>query len=210
MRPDLTDITLVIDRSGSMASIRADAEGGINEFIRQQSLEPGDAVLTLVQFDTAYEFVHRGVPLRGLPPFTLEPRGSTALLDAVGRAIHETGARLSALPEADRPNLVLFVVTTDGEENSSREYTKAQVKQMIEHQQTQYQWHFTFLGADQDAFAEAGGIGIAAAGTAGFAKDKAAVAYEMASRKASRMRQQSRASETVSNSFTTDELNAMR
>ena len=94
----------------------------------------------------------------------------TALLDAVGRAINETGERLAKMNEQDRPGLVIFVIMTDGLENSSREFTKSQVKEMIEEQQSKYNWHFTFLGADQDAFAEAGGLGIAAAGAAQFSK----------------------------------------
>jgi hypothetical protein len=97
MRTDLTDITMVIDRSGSMSSIRSDAEGGINTFIDLQKSEPGEALLSLVQFDTEYEFIHKDVPIGNVPKYTLVPRGSTALLDAVGRAINETGARLAAI-----------------------------------------------------------------------------------------------------------------
>src|SRR4051812_13792867 len=136
MNADLTDLTLVIDRSGSMESIREDAQGGVNAFIREQAGQPGNAVLTLVQFDTEYEFVHQSVPISSVPAFELEPRGSTALLDAVGRAINETGARLTRLPAADRPGLVIFVIVTDGQENSSHEFTKTQIKDKIMHQQT--------------------------------------------------------------------------
>ena len=91
------------------------------------------------------------------------PRGSTALLDAVGRAINETGDRLAKTPEQDRPGLVVFVIVTDGQENSSKEFSKARIKEMIDEQQKKYNWQFTFLGANQDAFAEAGGIGIRSA-----------------------------------------------
>ena len=97
MRKDFTDITLVVDRSGSMEAIRQDAMGGVNRFILDQAEKPGDAVLTLVQFDTEYEFVHRAKPIKGIPPYVLTPRGSTALLDAVGRAINETGERLASI-----------------------------------------------------------------------------------------------------------------
>ena len=188
MRTDLTDITLVIDRSGSMEEIRSDAEGGINAFIRGQAQQPGEALLTLVQFDDEHEFVHRGIPIKQAPAFTLVPRGNTALLDAVGRAINETGERLARMPEADRPGLVILVILTDGEENSSREFSKARVKEMIQRQQTTYNWHFTFLGADQDAFAEAGGMGIAASGAATFAKKKIDAAFIGTIRKVGRMR----------------------
>lgn len=210
MNRNLTDITLIVDRSGSMQAIREDAEGGVNSFIAEQTKQPGEALLTLVQFDTAYDFVHRGVPIRNVPKYELVPRGSTALLDAIGRAINETGERLSKTPEADRPGLVVFVVTTDGQENSSHEFTKARIKEMIEHQQSKYGWQFTFLGANQDSFAEAGQMGIAAVGTADYAPAKAAQAWAGTAAKVARMRKQSAAEETVSNAFTESERSAMK
>ena len=209
MRSDLTDITLVIDRSGSMSEVRDDAEGGVNSFIASQAKEPGEALLTLVQFDTEYEFVHKGIPIGNVPKYRLHPRGMTALLDAVGRAITETGERLAAMNESDRPGLVVFVVMTDGMENSSREFTKSALKSMIERQQSVYNWHFTFLGANQDAFAEAGAMGIRAAGTANYAEGKERAAYGATMRKVARMRSQARAGETVDNAFTTEEREEM-
>ena len=209
MRSDLTDITLVVDRSGSMGSVRDDAEGGINAFIAEQVKEPGEALLTLVQFDTEYEFIHKRVPIKQVPKYELQPRGMTALLDAVGRAIGETGERLARVPEADRPGLVIFVVMTDGQENSSKEFAKAQIKEMIERQQNMYSWHFTFLGANQDAFAEAGEMGIHAAGVAGYQACMVAAAYGATSNKVSRMRKQSADGETVKNDFTDEERNRM-
>ncbi len=210
MRSDLTDITLVVDRSGSMASVRDDAEGGVNSFIAAQVKEPGEALLTLVQFDTEYEFIHKGVPIKQVPKYELQPRGWTALLDAVGRAINETGLRLAHIPDADRPGLVVFVVMTDGQENSSKEFTKPQIKEMIERQQNVYNWHFTFLGANQDAFAEAGGMGIHAAGVANYQADKVGVAYWATSNKVARMRKQLADGETVKNDFSDEERNQMR
>ena len=209
MKSNITDITLVVDRSGSMQERRKDAEGGVNAFIEEQAKEPGEAFLTLVQFDTEYEFLHRGVPIDDVPDYQLKPRGATALLDAVGRAINETGIRLGELKEADRPGLVIFVVTTDGMENSSVEFTKPQIKEMIEHQQTKYGWHFTFLGANQDAFAEAGAMGMKPGAVANFAMDKVAAAYEMTSRKVSRMRSQHRKGEEVLDEFTDEERKKM-
>ena len=114
MRKDLTDITLVVDRSGSMSSIKEDAEGGINTFIQRQAELEGQAVITLVQFDTEYEILFKGKPANGVEPFKLVPRGMTALLDAIGRAIESTAARLDHTPEQHRPGLVAFVVMTDG------------------------------------------------------------------------------------------------
>ncbi len=209
MRRDLTDITLVVDRSGSMQSIRDDAQGGINALLEDQAKQPGDALITLVQFDTDYEFVHTGVPVGQVPPYALVPRGSTALLDAVGRAINETGARLAAMSEDERPGLVAFVVATDGHENSSREFTKAQVREMIEHQQSVYHWQFTFLGADAEAFAEAGGMGIDRSGVARYAREKIGSAYLATSAKLRRMRGQTSAGEEVSNAFTDEERDEM-
>jgi hypothetical protein len=210
MRADLTDITMVIDRSGSMQLIREDAEGGINSFIQQQQSEPGEALLTLVQFDTRYEFVHCGIPLRLVPGFQLVPSGSTALLDAVGRAINETGARLLAMNEADRPSLVVFVIVTDGEENSSREFTREKIREMIEHQQKVYNWQFTFLAANQDAFAAGASMGIADDGIACYAAEKVRVSYDMASKKLGRMRKSASVGAAVDNKFTSEERSEMQ
>jgi hypothetical protein len=168
MKKDLTDITVVLDRSGSMGACREEAENGLNNFVAEQQKLTGECNFSLMQFDTEYEVVHNGIPLDEVPKFTLMPRGMTALLDAVGRAINEVGERLSALPERDRPELVVFVIVTDGLENASHECTRDQIRQMIEHQQAKHQWKFSFLGANQDAFAEAGALGISAAATSNF------------------------------------------
>ena len=209
MRTDLTDITMVIDRSGSMQSIQSDAEGGINSFIEQQKQEPGEANVTLVQFDTDYEFVHSGVPIRQVPAFKLVPRGSTALLDAVGRAINETGARLAAMDEAQRPGLVVFVIVTDGEENSSREFTRDQIRTMVEHQQSAYKWQFTFLAANQDAFAAGGSMGIAQDGIAAYSMGKVRGSWDAAAKKMSRMRKAAGEGAAVDNKFTEEERGEM-
>ena len=209
MRSDLTDITMVVDRSGSMQVIRADAEGGINAFIERQKAEPGDALLTLVQFNTSYEFVHVGVPVSQVPPFQLIPSGSTALLDAVGRAINETGKRLATMDESQRPGLVIFVIVTDGQENSSQEFTCDRIRQMIEHQQTVYSWQFTFLAANQDAFAEGAAMGISADGIAAFSPDKIAGTYGATAAKIARMRSALMAQAEVDNKFTDEERNQM-
>lgn len=209
MRTDLTDITMVIDRSGSMESIRSDAEGGINTFIESQKSESGEALLTLVQFDGEYEFVHKGVSIGSVPRFELVPRGSTALLDAVGRAINETGARLAAMDESQRPGLVVFVIVTDGAENSSREFTRDQICKMVEHQQSAYKWQFTFLAANQDAFAAGGSMGIAQDGIAAFSPDKMQGTYAVAAKKMSRMRKAASEGTAVDNKFTEEELGEM-
>lgn len=190
MRPDLTDITVVLDRSGSMASCRSDAEGGLNHFIQEQAKQPGTALFSLVQFNTEYEFVHRGVNLQHIiPVFHLNPSGRTALLDAIGRAIVETGERLKNIQEHNRPGLVVFVILTDGLENASKEYTRSRIKEMLQHQESVYKWKFTYLGANQDAFAEAGTIGINLAAVANYnAEEKTSGTFRLASDHVSKMR----------------------
>jgi uncharacterized protein YegL len=209
MRLDLTDIVMVIDRSGSMAVGQKESESGINKFIELQKGLPGEALLTLVQFDTKYDFIHQGVNIKNVPHYTLQPRGNTALLDAVGRAINETGERLKNIPEDQRPGLVVFCVITDGQENSSSEFTKQQIKEMIEHQQNMYQWQFTFLGADYDAFSEAGSLGFNLASTANYSKSKSATAYMNLSNNVGRMRAGAACGQSVSSYYTDKEREDM-
>jgi uncharacterized protein YegL len=205
MRSDLTDITVVLDRSGSMQQCKDEAENGLAHFIEEQKSVPGSALFTLVQFDTSYEFVHRGVDIKTVGRHRLVPRGMTALLDAVGRAINETGQRLRALPEAERPGLVVFVILTDGYENSSHEFSRAKIKEMIEHQQNVYKWQFTFLGANQDAFAEAGHLGIPQDAAANFEQQNAALAFRGVTAKTMRMRGEMAARKSINNAFSPEE-----
>lgn len=163
MKNNKTDITIVLDRSGSMDVVAKDTVGGFNRFIEDQKKMPGEAVLTLVQFDTEYEFVHKGKSISEIPSLDFHPRGATALLDAMGRAIFDTGERLKNTPEHERPGKVVFVIITDGEENSSREYKKAQISESIKRQTDIYKWEFVFLGANQDAIREGTSFGIGAA-----------------------------------------------
>lgn len=160
---DATEIVVVMDKSGSMASIRDDAIGGFNTFVEDQKKEPGEANLTLVLFDTSYSIPYSGKPIKGvelLDENTYRPGGGTALLDALGRGITETGKRLDDMDEAVRPDKVICVVITDGEENSSREHKKEQIAEMVKHQEEKYGWAFIYLGANVDAMNEARGIGI--------------------------------------------------
>ena len=211
MRQDLTDITLVVDRSGSMEACRSDAEGGVNRFIKEQQEQPGDALLTLVQFDTEYDFVHTGVAIKDVPEYRLVPRGMTALLDAVGRAVNETGERLDKVAEADRPGCVVFVIVTDGHENSSKEFTKEKVKEMIDRQRGQYNWQFTFLGADAAAFDEAAAMGIPLAAIVTYdPQKKSSEAYSISSSSVSRMRSASSAGQPVSCCYTDEERKSVQ
>lgn len=202
MNKHLTDIILVIDRSGSMVSCKNDAEGGVNTFIQEQKSAPGEAFLTLVQFDTEYDFVHTGAKINEVTKYTLIPRGGTALYDAVGRAINETGKRLSEIPLDDRPGLVVFAIVTDGEENSSKEFTGDQVREMIEKQSNDYSWQFTYLGANQDAFKAASAMSIPTSGTLSYAADSSSAAYASLSANMTRMRTCSLVGQAVQNSYT--------
>lgn len=164
--PRRTHIAIVLDRSGSMQSIRGDVIGGFNAFLSAQQAEPGEATLTLVQFDSQdpYEVLADHVPLAGVPPLTAEtfvPRGGTPLLDAVGRCILATEAWLARQPDNLRPGNVVCVIVTDGQENASAEFTLPRVRDLIQAKEA-LGWEFLFLSADLGAFNEAGDLGIAA------------------------------------------------
>lgn len=164
MQTASTHITLLLDRTGSMASIRDEVIGGFNAFVADQQRQAGRATLTLVQFDSQhpYEVVHRALPIQDVPPLTTQtyvPRAATPLLDALGRAILDLEATLAALAEEERPEQVVLVVITDGQENASREFSKAQVTDLIQAKQAQG-WQVVFLSADLDAIDEAVTTGI--------------------------------------------------
>jgi len=144
-----------------MHSIQKDAEGGINNLIKEQAAVPGEITVSLYQFDTVYERVFGPINASDAPLYGLHPRGMTALLDATARAITETGEYLTSKPESERPSKVVFAIVTDGAENSSREVNKAQVKEMVTKQTNEYNWEFVYIGANLDAMAEANSMGIA-------------------------------------------------
>lgn len=171
MNLNKTDITVVMDKSGSMRSLLNDTIGGFNSFLAEQKEVPGEANLTLVQFDSKHRVVFDGLPLaevKDLTEETYRPSGNTALLDALGVAINKVGQRLAATPENDRPGKVIFLVMTDGEENASHEFSKEQIKEMVEHQTNKYNWNFVFLGANIDSIKTATSIGFAAANTSNY------------------------------------------
>ena len=158
---ETTLLVLVVDRSGSMESIREDMEGGIKTVIDEQSKEPGTCLVTLVQFDDTYEVLAQCVPVAELEHYRLIPRGSTALLDAIGRTISDVRARVEALDPDRRPGQIVFAVITDGMENASKEWSRLQVMDSVK-ARVDEGWHFTFLGANQDAIQEGGSVGVAA------------------------------------------------
>lgn len=154
---------LIIDRSGSMGDICEETERGIRRYSAEMraGLRPGErATLSLYQFDTVHETVLSFEPLDQAAHYHLEPRGQTALLDGAGFAITAEGEKLAAMPEGQRPGKVAVTIASDGEENASRTWTKAALGDLITQQQQTYGWQFAYLGANQDAFAEAGAIGV--------------------------------------------------
>jgi uncharacterized protein YegL len=172
MKDGLSEIICVIDSSGSMKLIKNDAIGGFNTFLEEQKKLPGEGTLTLIQFNTDYEVIHENKPLSDVSPINDKdyiPRGSTALLDAIGKAVDSTGRRLANTPEENRPEKVIVAILTDGKENASTSYDLSKIKDMIRHQKEKYSWEFIFLGANQDAFAEAAKIGIDSKDTLNFA-----------------------------------------
>jgi len=178
MKKNLTYIIFVVDRSGSMESIRKDMIGGFNSFIKKQRKIKGDCKVFFYQFDTEYESVYEGIDLNAVQQLTTEtyvPRGGTALYPSLGKTIEDIGKRLSTMPEDERPERVLFVTITDGQHNSNisqingvqidwktfYQFTCDQVKNMVEHQTQVYNWDFAYIGANQDAWAVGGSMGVA-------------------------------------------------
>jgi hypothetical protein len=160
MKQGLCDIIVVMDRSGSMSTIQKDMEGGFDQFIKDQKALPGECRVSLFQFDDQYEQVYLRRPVAEVPPCRLIPRNMTALLDAVGRTINSVGTDLASIAESERPEKVVFMVITDGQENASHEFTKQQVQGLVECQKTNYNWQFVYLGSDLSTFDDAAGIGV--------------------------------------------------
>jgi uncharacterized protein YegL len=161
MKKNLTEIVVVLDESGSMSHGKDDTMGGFNEFISTQKKLPGEVNFTFVKFSDYYKIINDGVSINhvaALNESNFTPSNSTALLDAVGKTINNIGNRLSNTDENLKPEKVLFVVITDGQENSSKEFTRANIFEMVKHQKEKYQWEFLFMGADVDAWG--GEIGI--------------------------------------------------
>lgn len=158
MNPHLTEIAYILDRSGSMQSMQEPAVAAFNHFIKTQLDVPGDARLTLVLFDDAYEVPVSAMPIQEVPQLTAAtfvPRGNTALLDAIGRTIKETSQRIAALPAEQRPGKVIVTIFTDGMENASQEYTAKHIADLIRLYRDEKGWEFLFLAANQDAITSA-------------------------------------------------------
>lgn len=162
MRNNLTEIIFLLDRSGSMAWLESDTIGGFNAFVERQAKLDGETLVTAVLFDDEYEILWNGISASHarLTEEQYYVRGCTALLDAVGKTILDVGLRISRTPQAYQPGKVIFVITTDGLENASREFSYPKIKELIRHQKEKNNWEFIFLGANIDAAREAHNIGI--------------------------------------------------
>lgn len=186
--PDLTHIYFLLDRSGSMASICDDTIGGFDTFIAEQRKHPGECRVTLAQFDDRYELVYADREIAEVPGLRLQPRGMTALLDAIGRLVTDAGSRLAGLLESERPGTVIVGIMTDGHENASQEWTHSAVKALIQHQTEVYDWEFLYMGADQDAIEVGTGLGVAAARSVTYSRGSTAMAMSSTSAMVDRVR----------------------
>jgi uncharacterized protein YegL len=185
---NLTHIYLLLDRSGSMQSIKTDTEGGFAAFVEEQKRTPGECRVTLAQFDNHYDVVYADRPIADVPPLELQPRGSTALLDAMGRLITNAGTGLAAMADDRRPDTVIVAIMTDGYENASQEWTHPAIKALVEQQTKDHGWQFLYMGADQDAIEVGRNIGIAAANSVTYGRGKSQEVFASASDKIAHVR----------------------
>ena len=174
MNPHFAELAFILDRSGFIGPIADAAIEGFNHFLHEQQHAQGEARLTLVLFDDEYLVPIQSIPIDEAIPLdhtSYIPRGSTALLDAIGRTVDELGTRLAAQPEPQRPGKVIIAILIDGLENASQQFTWRDIAAPIRHQAKKYAWEFLFLGASQDAIATAAQPSIAAENAANFAAD---------------------------------------
>ncbi len=193
MRKGLTEVVFILDRSGSMSGLEADTIGGFNSMIEKQRKEEGEAYISTVLFDDESEVLYDRVPVGKVEPMNDNQyyvRGCTALLDALGGAIHHIGNVHRYAREEDRPEKTLFIITTDGMENASHRYSYDRVKKMVEREKKKYGWEFLFLGANIDAIEVAGRFGISANRAINYESDRRGTQlnYEVLSRTVSAFR----------------------
>lgn len=175
MKKGLTEVVFILDRSGSMSGLEADTIGGFNSMIEKQKKEEGEAFISTILFDDRSEVLYDRIPVNRVEPMNDKQyfvRGCTALLDAIGGAIHHIGNVHKYAREEDRPEKTIFIITTDGMENASHTYTYDKVREMVERQKDKFGWEFLFLGANIDAIEVAGRFGIAANRAVNYESDR--------------------------------------
>lgn len=177
---DYSHIALVLDRSGSMAGIASDMDGGVKTFLEDQLKLPGTFTVDVTLFDNKIEKPHDNAAVADITWPLIKPRGGTALYDAVGSTIVSLGEKLAALPEERRPENVIVVIVTDGYENSSVDWSGTKVAELIKEQEEKWNWNFVFLGANIDAFAEGSKFGISKGNSLGYVADSQGVAFAAA------------------------------
>ena len=171
-----TDLNIILDRSGSMSSIANDITGGIKTFLEKEKNSGDETKVSFYQFDDQYETVFTDKDIKDDINISISPRGSTALLDAIGKTMAIVGEKLEKMAEEDRPNRVLFLVITDGFENASKEFSASTVSEKIKHQREKYAWDFVFLGAGEDAvLKQHQSLGIMGSSSMGFTRDSASI-----------------------------------
>jgi len=183
MKTNLTELVFILDRSGSMGGLESDTIGGFNSMLAKQQAVPGECRITTVLFDNQYETLHDRIDIQAVSPITENEyfvRGNTALLDAVGRTINKISGVQKSTAEDYRADKVLFVITTDGMENASREFDYDKIKSMIERQKSEYGWEFIFLGANIDAVEVAHQFGVARNRAQNFHNDSEGIALNYA------------------------------
>jgi uncharacterized protein YegL len=171
MKADYTHILYLLDMSGSMARVASDVISGFNNFISKQKALSGECTLSLIQFDNKYQTDYNFAPMASVSKLKFEPRGMTALYDAIGKAITDTGKVLNDMPVFARPEKILVIVHTDGEENASKEFNKERIGEMIKHQEDKYNWKFSFIGTNFDVMGEGASLHIKAGNTRAYKND---------------------------------------
>lgn len=212
MKQGYTHISVVMDRSGSMQSIKTDTEGGFNAFIQAQKELPGEATVSMTIFDNVIDVIHDFVNIKDLPVFKLEPRNMTALLDAIGVTINNLATKLDSLEDSEKPEKVIFVIITDGAENASHEYKLEAISNMIKTQTDDAKWEFVFLGANQDAISVASNMGIVASKSMTYAANSKGVesSYLSLTKNMTRMRSAQVGSAEASMDFDADDIQAQK
>lgn len=204
MNQNLTELHVIMDKSGSMQGLKDDTIGGFNQLMSDQKDTTGKLLVGLTMFNTGVDVRFSGVPLGDVRPLRSDdyrPTGGTALLDAIGQTVTDIGSRLAKMPESERPGQVIVAIFTDGQENSSHRFTKSQIRDMVKLQTETYKWIFMFLGAGIDAFAEAPSLGIDSAWAINYNRTKSGETYKLLGQNVNAVRYSSATAQSMPTGF---------